>query len=871
MLFYTKWLLAFLCLPLLLSAQFIDPFSDGNLTDNPTWMGNTNHFIINDQSQLQLMAPKAGNTLLYLPTAVADSATWEIYFHLDFSPSTSNSLQIILQSDQSDLLNGNGYYLMIGESGSDDAIRFYRMDNGIPNLLATASIGAVSDSPLVQLRIERKSGGAWQLLTDYTGGQNLQSEWSLIDTTYPGALDLFYGIHCQYTATRTDKFFFDNISLQAYTPDTLPPVMMEAVASSNTEINLVFNEPLDDLSATNPSNYHINNGIGQPLGVFQNNVDQTMVQLVLPSPLTNLEPYILTSENILDQYGNTAPTQTTTFSFFENPEPIAYDILINEIMADPTPVVALPPVEFIELYNRSSKSFNLESFQFSSGGAPQFLPDFLLEPGQYVIITDEIDVDSFSIFESVIGIPSFPSLTNSEDNLTLFDEAGNIIHFVKYTTSTYQDTQKDDGGWTLELINPSAPCKGMNNWKAANSLTGGSPGQANSVLEASPDTIGPRLLNVFSEKTSPTIITIDFNERMDSSQASLASNYLLPNGPLINHATIQSPDHTRVVLHLEEPLETSILYEVVVSESLSDCSGNRILDNKMGLALPSLIEPMDIVINEILFNPDAGCVDYVEVYNRSEKILNIGDLVLGNLVEGGDTIIKEIKTNKLVFPNEFVVLTEQPNTVRACHLAKNNDAFVQTDLPAFNNDTGNVTLFRTGPTGPVIIDAFHYNESYHHPLLDKVDGVSLERLSTEDLTQDRNNWQSAAAITGYGTPGYANSQTVDVANDGPHFFEIPVKVLSPDGDGHQDFLTLYYQADAAGYAAQIKLFDLEGRLVKTILNNELIGAQGFLRWDGDTDRGEQAPVGIYLLYAQVFLPNGTVKTFKETCAVVSRF
>jgi len=59
-------------------------------------------------------------------------------------------------------------------------------------------------------------------------------------------------------------------------------------------------------------------------------------------------------------------------------------------------------------------------------------------------------------------------------------------------------------------------------------------------------------------------------------------------------------------------------------------------------------------------------------------------------------------------------------------------------------------------------------------------------------------------------------------------------------------------------------------VVKTLANNELLGSEGFLRWDGDTDDGQKARIGIYIVALQLFNPDGTVKEFKKTCVVAGK-
>ena len=519
----------------------------------------------------------------------------------------------------------------------------------------------------------------------------------------------------------------------------------------------------------------------------------------------------------------------------------------------------------------ATKRFNLEDLWFfERQRTPQVFPDYLLMPKSYVLVCDEEDVDSLTLYGEVIGLSNFPSLANGSDELNLTDADGNTIHFVSYTDDMYGDPQKEDGGWTLELINPLAPCKGESNWRASVSLLGGTPGQPNSILDETPDTQGPILLSAFSNTNSPNVIELSFNEGLDEMTAETIGNYSIANGIGVNSATLLPPSNNMVRLQLDMPLTPSVIYEISLSDSIADCSGNLIEANTATVALPEPIEELDLIINEILFNPVAGSADFIEVFNRSGKVLNLGDLVIGNLREGIDTVVREVRTNRLIFPNGYAVFTENPSGVRAVYETLNDDAFLTNDLPSFNNDAGNITLFRGSSMGVVVIDEFNYIEEFHHPLLDDPDGVSLERLAPNAPTQNPNNWHSASALIGYATPTYKNSQSISTANTTNDFFEIPEKKLSPDGDGFQDFLLINYKTDSPGYAAQIKIYDLEGRPVKTILNNELLATEGFLRWDGDTDRGSKARIGIYILYAQIFRPDGTVKEFKETCVVAGK-
>lgn len=850
-------------------AQIFDNFSDGDLSANPAWQGDAANFQVNAAKELQLNALGAGSSTLYVPTAISDSAVWELYFRLEFDPSNGNRLRIYLQSDSPDLLTGSGYYLLAGADGSTDALQFYRQDAGVPTLLATATVAGVASSPTVRLRMTRELGSLWKLYADYNGGQNIAPEFETTEATY-GAGNFYFGFHCLYTSTRKDKFFFDDINVQQLLPDTQAPNLVSASPISATEVDVFFNENLDETTATDPANYNIDNGIGQPAAAFLDGVNKTLVHLSLATPLMSLTTYTLTTSGLADMAGNISQAQTTNFSYVELAQPVEYDILINEIMADPSPQVALPNAEFIELYNRSNKVLDLAGYGFSSGSTPQHFPSYQMLPGTYLIVCDDSKVDSFAAFGNVVALTTFPALTNDGDDLTLTDANGNIIHQVSYQLFWYGDSQKQDGGWTLEQISPYAPCRGSSNWRASENLLGGTPGQPNSVLDPLPDETAPVLTSVFATPTSPNEVQLFFDERLDDASGLDPANYSISGGLSVVSVSFIPPFKYSVTVQLSGPLQASVLYEVTV-QNVADCSGNALSGSAtLSFALPATIEPNDLIINEILFNPSTGGVDFVEVYNRSTKVLNLGDLIIGNLRVGIDTTLSNVEGDRLIFPDEYAVFTENPTDVQSRYTVQTPSALLKNDLPSFNDDAGNVTIFRAGQTEAVIVDAFDYNSDMHNPLLDDQNGVSLERLHPDGTTQDAANWHSASQSAGWATPTYRNSQYFENQVVGDGIFTIAEPTFSPDGDGYKDFLVINYTVDKPGYLAKVRFFDSDGRLVKSLANNELLGTEGFLRWDGDTDDGEKARIGIYVVALELFNTDGSVRKFKKTCVVAGQ-
>ncbi|HEY2348888.1 MAG TPA: hypothetical protein VGH64_07720, partial [Puia sp.] len=150
-----------------------------------------------------------------------------------------------------------------------------------------------------------------------------------------------------------------------------------------------------------------------------------------------------------------------------------------------------------------------------------------------------------------------------------------------------------------------------------------------------------------------------------------------------------------------------------------------------------------------------------------------------------------------------------------------------------------------------------YDHHWHSPLLSNENGVALERIRTDLPTMLAGNWTSATAASGYGTPGYKNSENSldSIAGD---FISIEPKIFSPDMDGYHDFLFIHYHLPAAGYIGTVSVYDVFGRKVRILVDNILWGTEGSFRWDGLDEQQRLLPMGHYILIIQLFQPDGTI-------------
>ena len=546
-----------------------------------------------------------------------------------------------------------------------------------------------------------------------------------------------------------------------------------------------------------------------------------------------------------------------------------FDVVIDELLPDPSPPVQLPNAEFIELKNVSATAYNIRNWKLSDGSTTATITtSFLLQPDSFVIICPNTAVSAFATFGKAIGVSSFPSLNNEGDVISLYAAEGRLIHAVGYNSSWYQNAVKSDGGWSLEMIDTQNPCAGMSNWKASTNNTGGSPGKKNTVDDNNADDQPPALYR--SSTTDSITISALFDEPLDSASAAFPGNYSMNNG--IAHpasVSVIMPLCTEVVLKLPAPLNNQTVYELRVN-NVKDCAGNSI--NRLNTAkagLPVMADSLAIVINEILFNPKPEGFDYIELYNRSNRIIDLKQLYLATRNGTGQLtgITPASTASWLFFPGEYRVLTENSLWLQHQYLINDPSLIVEPSaLPSLPDDKGVVVLMNAQGQ---IIDELKYDHTWHFGLISDEEGIALERHNYNQPTQQSSNWSSAASTAGFGTPGYPNSQLMADAGLQGQVAVTPA-VFSPDNDGFNDFATIDCQLSEPGYVANIRVFDANGHNVRRLVQNATLSATGRFRWDGLDDNGHKLPVGIYVVFTELFNLQGKTKKFKQAVTLARR-
>lgn len=753
-----KILILILFFPLFTNAQWIDNFNDGDFTINPQWKGDDSLFIVNSQKQLQLndiapiSSPAFLSTAFPIEYANLDSIEWSFYIKIDFAPSSTSFARIYLLSETENLENNpNAYYVQFGLSGSNDSIQLVKKNGtATPTIICTGKKNGIASNVNARIKITRQENGLWKLYTDYTGGNNLQYESSGVDNTIISPN--YFGIYAKYAATTSGnygvKYFFDDFSIQKITPDTSKPFITSIDIITSSQIDLVFNEEIEKQSAENISNYKVDNNINFPYYVYQDNLKPNTVHLLFDKTFQNNTTYTITVNNVKDMLGNIIiPNSYKTFSYYEPIETFKNDIIINEVFPDPSPIIGLPDKEFVEIYNRSSKFISLENWKITDGSSTAVLKKYILQPDSFLILCNISDTTLFKNYGNTMGLVSFPSLNNDEDKLYLKNENNSIIDYVNYNSSWYNNSDKEDGGWTLEKINPHDSCIATNNWSASNNIKGGTPGKINSVFQLTQDITAPTIKKVIA--TSKNSFTIYFSESLDSIDVSNINNYVFIDTSLkISNIKVFSPDFNAATVYLNSDLDTGTIYLCRVS-NIADCHGLSILPNsefKFGLYRKA--RPFDIVINEIMADPEPVVglpnYEYIELYNKLDYPISID----GWKIKAGSSE-KEIQYGIIEAKNYIVLCSPQASKLFGTDV---NIAEISSFVSIANTEQLLILMDENGN----VIHYINFTDEWYKKGIKSDGGWSLEQIDPNNPCGEYNNWSASDNPNG-GTPGKLNS------------------------------------------------------------------------------------------------------------------
>lgn len=543
-------------------------------------------------------------------------------------------------------------------------------------------------------------------------------------------------------------------------------------------------------------------------------------------------------------------------------------IIINEIMYRPSAGMA----EWLELYNPTAESVNLQFWKFSDANTDKQLnisESVLLVPGKSYLIISE-DTTIYQAFPAILGnviIPDqgFPALNNDGDQIYLYDPIGTIIDQVNYEASW-----GSEAGISLERKRADLDSNIPSNWALSQDVNGATPGFNNSLsptnydLELTEISFIPA--NPFPGEELSISVTVSNVGRFTISEFQLSCFIDLNQDDIFqDHERIIEPFIISEILAQDESATILIPFTPTLSgcysvfAALNSEKDLNSSNNSCSTVLSIAFEKGSLVVNEIMYSPPPDQSEWIELYNPQNSSIDIQNWSLSDSDSSERLVI--IKSHFAIAPQTFLILAPDSSILNYFDL-NNSPLLTEKKFPRLNDDKDKIFIFDANKN---VIDEVSYSSNWGGN-----DGVSLERINPNLASGDSSNWSSCVLMTIGGTPGRKNSIFVEVL-PGEAELSIAPNPFSPDGDGRDDVTIITYQLPFNLTQFHLKIFDIRGRQVRFLVNNQPSGTTNSIIWDGRDDRGQICRLGIYIVYLEaIHYQRGEVKSLKKSVVLAKQ-
>lgn len=852
--------ISIVCACLLLQASFSfaqvsEHFDYQSINEADSWTGTDTAWQIQSGRLQSHLQQQSSSFHIATPSSLARNAIWEWLLQLDFNTSSLNYADVFLTADSANLQGTGirGYFVRIGNT--KDEVCLYRKDgNKQPVMLIDGRDGITNDtSTKLKIRVTRKDN-EWELWTDeQADGTAYIREGTASDHIYSTSGFMGFVVR-QSTPSFFRRHYFDDVMVSPILADTTAPTLKSWQLKDGRTLTLCFSEPPDSTTLSHTEYFRLSVPGNTADSIWQDSSLPSCLHVRFLQAFPNGDSCHLFISGVKDISGNVVEPVNISFLYYSSS---GYDVLIHEFLPRALPSAGLLPARFIELKNNSPYALQLKGWQIGNSSREAIIPAYLLGSGQLLVLCDKGSTDLFPANIPILGISSFPAPGDS-DIITLRNDEGVLVHAIGYDRSWYDNPVKARGGWSLEMTDINWPCAGSSNWKPSTATRGGTPGLPNTV--AGTGTLPPPVTLVKAYPPDSITLVLSFSGIMDSLAVTDPAHFEFSPPLPVAGVTASPPLYNNISLHLAAPLLQDTLYTIGVS-GLRDCTGQEVTaDGDIAFARVNAPDSFDIVINEILYDPAAGVPEFIEIYNRSTKAIDLSRLFLAKRKEDGapDGLIPLGDQPSLLLPTGYAAFTTDPQALCMYYDCRQSGNMYKINLPALINGEGSVVLLNQSGG---ILDELHYSDGLHVGIAGNTRGISLERLQADGRTQDKYNWHSAAATVKYATPGYPNSQQLPVVAL-PGSLTVQPAVFSPDNDGLEDLAVVRYNFPVPGYIINVTIFDAEGRPVRYLEKNTLLPASGYMTWDGRGESNRGLVTGIYIIFAEAFNTDGAVRHWK---------
>jgi hypothetical protein len=442
---------------------------------------------------------------------------------------------------------------------------------------------------------------------------------------------------------------------------------------------------------------------------------------------------------------------TTNNKLYKTIEPglPSQSIVINEIMYAP----AGGEPEWIELFNRTNDTINLKGWKVSdvltTPATVTITQDVFIEPNSYLILSRSETIFDFHRFiPSEVFVLSLPVLNNDIDGVVLKDNRG-----LQMDSVFYSNLWGGTNGYSLERLSVNAGSNLPANWGTSFDIEQSTPGRINSLtpkqfdLSVAGMNFNPRFpvvgddvfVSAFVRNNgSSDAINFSVEFYIDTDSNNVVDQLLSTEAGL----NLAAGDSANIVSTFPiQSLTGRVLTAVRIVYSADEDTLNNYFEKSVEPGFPAGI----VLINEVMYNTETNKPEWVELVNVSGDSINIKNWSISDVLI---TPTKSFITNTDVIlqPDEYIVIAKD-TSFNSAHPGVTAKVFFSNFGTLGNTSDGVVIYdFRNG-----IIDSLFYQSSWGGGR-----GLSLERISLEEATNERTNWTTSLSPKG-STPGEPNS------------------------------------------------------------------------------------------------------------------
>ncbi len=270
-----------------------------------------------------------------------------------------------------------------------------------------------------------------------------------------------------------------------------------------------------------------------------------------------------------------------------------------------------------------------------------------------------------------------------------------------------------------------------------------------------------------------------------------------------------------------------------------------------------------LIINEIMYDPATTNSEYLEFYNTSNDSIQLG----GMMIKLGSSSKAKLSNSFLkIAPKEYFVLAADTTIFQNYPWlkAESNVQIASSSFGLLNDGEILVLKDMLGNT----LDSLTYSPSWHNGNVLITKNKSLERLNPSLNSNDKSNWSTSVSNYG-GTPGKMNSIfTENLSRESS--VTINPNPFSPDNDGFEDFTIINLDLNQTLSQVRIKIYDNQGRVVRTLENSRPSASKNSIIFDGLDDTGKPLRIGIYILLIETVSANGGATETLKAPVVIAR-